>query len=81
MFVSSIRVKKYSSEASALFKYCETIREMANLHRGLAWRYYDLHFRNPKITDLILNWDNIYQEIWSGALLEPNIPAYGAVTL
>ena len=44
--------------------------EKANLHGGLAWRYYDFHFRNLKITDLNLNWDNIHQEIWSKALFE-----------
>lgn len=73
---ASIYLEKFPNDARRLFKYCETVRELAKLHPGLAWKLYDFDFQNLKQEIPTLAWNMVHKEIWNRALLEPRTESH-----
>lgn len=72
----AIYVEAYPHEAVNLMKYAEFVRDLARLHSGLAWRYYDRNFRNTRERRPYLSWGHVCNDIWNRALLEPQANGY-----
>ena len=59
----AIYTAQHPSEAPALMKYGEIVRDLAS--RGFNWRYYDENFRFLRQTDPQgLPWSSIHSELW-----------------
>lgn len=59
----AVYTEKYPFEAPQLIKYCEIIRDLANLKPGTAWSMYDQQFRLIR-EDHLLPLDRIHYELW-----------------
>lgn len=68
---ASVYMEKFPLEGPGLMKYAERVRDLARLHQGLAWRFYDFRFRQLKQCHPTLPWAMCHQEIWARATLEP----------
>jgi hypothetical protein len=67
----AIYAERYPHETPALMKYAERVRDLARLHQGTAWRFYDFRFRQLKQTHPFLSWAECHTDIWMRATLEP----------
>jgi hypothetical protein len=67
---------KFPAETQALLKYAEIVRDLATRRPGLAFSYYDNHFRILRET-IPLPWDRLHTEFWlMASTLAPSIPSF-----
>ena len=60
---TSVYTEKFPTEAPALMKYAEIVRDLAARSKGLAWSYYDTQFRLLR-EQQAFPWDRLHTEFW-----------------